>query len=459
MALGRQRERQVDMLVSWAELPRSPGHAFYDKLQAVLIAADFDRFVEMQCAQEYAPHRGRPSLPPGRYFRMLLVGYFEGIDSERSLEWRCADSLSLREFLRLGERERVPDHSWLSRTRSRLPLEVHDKVFTWVLERLAEQGLIMGERIGVDASTMEANAALRTIVRRDGGEGYREMLTRMARESGIETPTAEDLIRLDRNRKGKKLSNADWESPSDPAARIAKLKDGRTHLAYKPEHAMDLDTGAVISAEVHAADQGDTTTMPGTLASATEHLAAVDAAPTPEAPAELIADKGYHSRDGLKELDGGPWKSRISEPHRDEFSRWHGDDDARRAVDNNRARLRSGVARQAFKLRAELVERGFALILDRGGMRRVWLRGLENVQKRYLIQVAGYNLGLIMRLLTGAGTPRELTARASVWLFAIPAPNGGLIVIIFAATGDQSGAVAVCIRPEPVSRKPDFSTG
>jgi transposase len=436
------------MLVSWAELPRSPGHAFYDKLQTVLMAAGFETFVETQCAEEYAPRRGRPSLPPGRYFRMLLIGYFEGIDSERGLEWRCADSLSLREFLRLGERERVPDHSWLSRTRSRLPLEVHDQVFTWVLERLAQHGLIKGERIGVDASTMEANAALRTIVRRDSGEGYREMLTRMAKESGIETPTAEELIRLDRNRKGKKLSNTDWESPTDPDARIAKLKDGRTHLAYKPEHAMDLDTGAVVAAELHCADQGDTTTMSGTLASAERHLAAVDAAPAPEAPAELIADKGYHSRAGLKALDGGPWKTRISEPKRDEFSRWHGDDAARRAVYNNRTRLLSGVARQAFKLRAELVERGFALMLDRGGMRRVWLRGRENVQKRYLVHVAGYNLGLIMRLLTGAGTPREFGARVFARLFAIFDPDGGLIVVMFVATGDQSAAFAVSVRPD-----------
>jgi len=210
MALGRQRARQTEMLVAWAELPRSPGHAFYDKLQAVLIASDFDGFVEGICAPFYVPGRGRPSLPPGRYFRMLLVGYFEGIDSERGLEWRCADSLSLREFLCLGQREPVPDHSWLSRTRSRLPLELHDQVFTWVLGRLAEHGLIKGERIGVDASTMEANAALRTIVRREDGETYREMLKRMAAESGIETSTAEDLIRLDRTRTGKKLSNAEW---------------------------------------------------------------------------------------------------------------------------------------------------------------------------------------------------------------------------------------------------------
>ena len=220
MALGRQRDRQSELLVTWAEMPRSPGHVFYDRLQAELVGAEFDAIAEDCCAPYYAAGRGRPSLPPGRYFRMLLVGYFEGIESERGLEWRCADSLSLREFLRLGEREPVPDHSWLSRTRARLPLEVHDAVFTWVLQRLAERGLVRGERIGVDASTMEANAAMRAIVRRDTGEGYREMLTRMARASGIETPTAADLARLDRTRKGKRLSNTEWESPTDPDARI-----------------------------------------------------------------------------------------------------------------------------------------------------------------------------------------------------------------------------------------------
>ena len=269
MALGRQGERQAELVVGWAELPRSPGHAFYDRLQAVLIEAGFDGFAEQQCAPVYAARQGRPSLPPGRYFRMHLVGYFEGIDSERGLEWRCADSLSLREFLQLGTTEPVPDHSWLSRTRARLPLEVHETIFTWVLQRLAEHGLIKGDRIGVDASTpprpsaaspsgigsmppasMEANAALRSIIRRDSGEGYRQMLQRLAQESGIETPTADDLVRLDRKRKGKRLSNADWLAPMDPEAKIAKLKDGRTRLAYKPEHAVDLDTGAIVAAEI-----------------------------------------------------------------------------------------------------------------------------------------------------------------------------------------------------------------
>jgi len=240
MALGRQKERQADLMIGWAELPCSPGHPFYDRLQGVLVEAGFDDFAEAQCKPFYAAKQGRPSVPPGRYFRLHLVGYFEGIDSERGLEWRCADSLSLREFLRLGMTERVPDHSWLSKTRSRLPLEIHEAVFTWVLQRLAAHGLIKGDRIGIDASTMEANAALRTIVRRDTGEGYRAMLERLAAESGIATPTADDLVRLDRKRKGKRLANAEWASPSDPEAKIAKLKDGRTHLAYKPEHAVDL---------------------------------------------------------------------------------------------------------------------------------------------------------------------------------------------------------------------------
>ena len=330
--------------------------------------------------------------------------------SEREIAWRCADLLSLHRFLRLQDGETVPDHSTLSVTRARLPLEVHHVVFGFILEIADQHDLVRGKRIGVDASTQEANASLRRLVRRDTGEDYQEMLRRLAQESGIETPSTADLIRFDRTRKDKTLSNAEWRT--DPEARICKMKDGTTHLAYKPEHAVDLDTGVIVAAKIHPADQGDTRTLPGTLAQAEAMLDLVGRAPTPETPAEMVADKGYHSREGLKALADSAWKSRISEKEHKAFARWQGDAAARRY--NNRARLKSTVAHHAFKLRAEKVERSFALILDIGGLRRTWLRGVENVEKRYLIQVAAYNLGLVIRHRFGAGTPRQ--AAVLFWL-------------------------------------------
>jgi transposase len=444
MALGRQKDRQGELMVTWSEMPRSPGHVFYDQLQQVLVAADFDGFAEARCAPYYAAKMGAPSIPPGRYFRMHLVGYFEGIESERGIEWRCADSLSLREFLRLTERERVPDHSWLSKTRGRLPIEVHEAVFGWVLELIAERGLVKGAQIGVDASTMAANAALRTIVRRDSGEGYREMLERMATESGIETPTGDDLARFDRARKGKRLSNADWVSTTDPEAKIARMKDGTTHLAYKPEHAVDLDTGAVVAAALHPADHGDTTTLAATLTATETNLSAVlEAAPGPDDPADLVTDKGYFSRAVVTSLEDSAWKTRIAEPKAKGLSRWRGDDDAKRAVYNNRARLLSGVARTAFKLRAELCERSFAHILDRGGMRRTWLRGRDNVHKRYLLHVAGHNLGLLMRLLVGAGTPKEAAAGGKALILTVLLPDGSSLMMLTLITSHCALVAAI----------------
>ncbi len=455
MAMGRQGARQDQMLVLWDELPRSPGHVFYDRLQSVLRESGFDAFAERLCQPFYATRLGAPSLPPGRYFRMHLVGYFEGIASERGLEWRCADSLSLWDFLGLEVGDRVPDHSWLSRTRTRLPLEAHEQVFNWVLARLAEHGLIKGKRIGVDGSTMEANAAMRSIRRRDTGESYREMLRRMAKESGIETPTAAELQQFDRTRKGKRTSNTEWASATDPEAKIARMKDGRTHLAYKPEHAVDLDTGAVVAAEIHPADEGDTSTLKGTLDAAAEGLEAAGAAPDAESPADLVADKGYHSRETLKDLDGGPWRSRIAEPKPKGVQRWHGDDEARRAVYGNRARLRSGVAKEALKLRAERVERSFEHTLDRGGLRRTHLRGRANVQKRYLLHVAGFNLGLVMRLVLGAGTPKELTARGGLLFWLIDSTTGLVVLIILLP---QDPCQPRFDRHEPSDRKTDLTT-
>jgi transposase len=442
MAMRRDGEVQADLIVSWADVPRSPGHAFYDKLQQLLVSAGFDCFVEESCQAYYAPRMGAPSVPPGRYFRMLLIGYFEGIHSERGIVWRCSDSLSLREFLRLTNREKVPDHSRMSKTRSRLPHEVHDKVFGWVLALVAGHDLVKGERIGVDGSTMEANAALRTILRRDNGETYREMLKRMAQESGIATPTADDLVRLDRKRTGKKLSTADWESPTDPDAKVVRMKNGSTRLGYKPEHAVDLDTGIIVAAPIHLADQGDTNILDPTLEAALQNLTGIGLAPTLAEPCDLVADKGYHSRDGLKKLHGDVWKSRISEPKpANGILRWHGDGAAQKAVDANRSRLKSAVGRTAMRKRGEMVERSFAHVLDRGGMRRAWLRGRDNLHKRYLIHVAGFNLGVLMRALFGCGTPREAAGASKLLLFVVQTENTLLIMFIARGEGETAAFV------------------
>ena len=450
MALGRPGEIQGELMVGWEEMPRSPGQAFYDRLQEVLTVAEFDGFVEEHCSAHYASRRGRPSLPPGRHFRMNLVGFFEGIDSKRGLEWRCSVSLSLRDFLRLSPRGRVPDHSWLSRTRARLPVEVHGPVFDCVLVRLAEHRFVKGERIGVDASTMATNAALRTIVRCDGGETSSQMLQRMAEESGIATPTTDDLGRLDREPKGKKFSNEDWTSPVDPDARVTKMKDGTTHLAYNPEHAVDLDTGAIVTAEVHSANRGNTATLSDMLTAAEARLQLLGQVPSAEEPAEIVADKGYDSRDVFKDLDGGGWKSRIAEKRRPEVCRWRGDNAARRADYNNRARPLPDVAKAVVKLRAELCGRSFALVLDCRGMQRIWLRSRANLHKRYLLHIAGCNLGLSMRLLVGHGTPRQAAATLhAAFGIVLPTENALILVVIIALVADaDKDAVLIAVVSE-----------
>jgi transposase len=445
MALGRQGTVQDALLIGWHEVPSAPGHVFYDRLNELLDGTGFDREVEALCAPHYAVKTGRPSVPPGRYFRMLFVGYFEGLDSERGIAWRCADSLSLRHFLQLGASEAVPDHSTLARTRARLPLEVHDAVFALVLGLVAGHGLVKGRRVGVDASTMEANAAMRSIVRREDGAGWQTMLGELARASGVDTPTADQLRQLDRTRAGKRVSNMEWASPTDPEARITRLKDGRTRLAYKPEHAVDLDTGAILAATLHPGDAGDTRTLEATLEAVASNLEPLDLAPAADAPTEVVADKGYHAREVLKRLADGPWATRIAEPARRSVLRWHGDAAARRAVYANRARLLSGVARVALLLRAVLCERAFAHLLDRGGMRRTWLRGRDNVAKRYLVQVAGYNLGLLMRALFGAGTPK---AAADLRLFWLAAGDRLLLVLVMAPRTESGDPRSCATRPD-----------
>src|SRR2546427_6145952 len=276
MAMGKRTSEQAPLWIATTELPVSPGHPFYVRLNEVLDATGFDRFIEEQCRAFYAPVMGRPALALGRSFRLLLIGYFEGLASERGIAWRAADSLAVRTFLGLGLEDGAPDHSTISRTRRLIDVETHRAVFTWVQERLVEAGLLKGQTIAIDATTLEANAAMRSIVRRDTGQSYQQFLTRLATASGIETPTREDLARLDRTRK-KKTSNKDWTNPYDPDAKVTKMKDGRTHLAHKAENAVDLETGAIVAVTVQGADEGDTTTIIETTLAAADQVEAAQA--------------------------------------------------------------------------------------------------------------------------------------------------------------------------------------
>lgn len=410
MAMGTRETDQPPLWIATSDLPASPGHPFYARLNAVLDAHGFDRFAEDRCRRFYAPVMGRPGLAPGQYFRLLLVGYFEGIDSERGIAWRAADSLAVRSFVRLALNEAAPDHSTISRTRRLIDLETHRAVFTWVQQRLVEAGLLKGKTVAIDATTLEANAAMRSIVRRDTEETYQEFLTRLAKASGIETPTREDLARLDRKRK-KKTSNKDWKHPWDPDAKVAKMKDGRTHLAHKAEHAVDLDTGAIVAVTLQGADKGDTTTIVETAIAAADHVEDAQAdVKEPQQLEEIIGDKGYHSNQTMVDLDAVGIRSYVAEPDRGRRD-WSGEPEAQAPVYGNRRRIRGRRGRRLMRQRGERIERSFAHLYNTGGMRRTHLRGHTNILKRLLIHAGGFNLGLVMRQLIGLGTPRGLQGR------------------------------------------------
>ena len=424
MAMGTRkgRERQEDLWVAYTEMASGPGHPFYLRLNEVLDGAGFDAFVEQLCARFYADRIGRPGLTPGINFRSLMIGYFEGIEAERGIAWRMKDSLSLRRFVGIGLDEDTPDHSTISRTRRLIDLETHQQVFSWVLGLLADRGLLDGKRIGIDATTLEASAAMRSIVRRDTGESYEEFLTGLAKASGIETPTREDLARLDRKRK-KRTSNKEWMSPTDQDARVAKMKDGSTHLAHKAEHAVDLDTGAVVPVTLQAADLGDTTTIEETLAEAAVAVAELvvreaDLHPDEEPQVnvegieELVADKGYHSGAVLEQIKEKEVRTYIPEKKQAGKRHWKGKHGEQQAVYQNRQRVRGKYGKSLLRRRGERVERSFAHCYETGGMRRCTLHGRKNILKRLLIHVGAFNIGLAMRKMLGAGTPRELKNHA-----------------------------------------------
>lgn len=436
MSMGRNEGKQPELWIAHKDLAGAPGHRFYEKLNQLLAERRFDREVESLCAPYYADsdEAGRRSIPPGVYFRMLLIGYFEGIESERGIAWRCADSLSLRSFLGVPVTEETPDHSSLSRIRKRLPKEVYERVFQQILSIVESRGLLRGKVVGVDSTYLRADASMRAIVRRDTGELYQKYLEGLAKAEGIEAPTAEDCRRIDKKRKGKKTSNREWRSKTDVDARIARLKDGRTRLAYKPEHVVDLETGAIIAAEMHAADVADSASLPSSLERARANVEATakraeeetkgdDNEPRGGSGAvessnndkvEVVADKGYHKAALLRQLDDAGFRTYI--PERRQKARRSfcdkGGSATARVFHANRARVARTKSKALHRRRGELVERTFAHICETGAHRRTRLRGRDNMHKRYLLQAAAANLGLVMRKMFGCGTPREMSDQA-----------------------------------------------
>jgi transposase len=411
MAIGKRKSKQDELFLPTAKVVTGPGHPFYAKLNQVLASEGFDDFVEKLCAPYYKKG-GRPGIPPGVYFRMVLIGYFEGLDSQRGIAWRCADSLALRAFLGVGLTEETPVHASMTIIRQRLPESVYDQVFVFVLRLLKDKGLLRGKSVAIDATTLEANAAMKSIVRKDTGEDWKQYLRGLAQAEGLENPTEEDLRRLDRGRKDKKVSNKQWESPSDPDSRIAKMKDGRTHLAYKAEHAVDVVTEAIVATTVTFADKSDPQSAPVTLSLAEANLIL---AGSPVELQEAVMDKGYHDNRLLSDLRQRGLRTYIPEKRQKNRCWTDKPVEQEQAFRSNRQRVRGKKGRQLNRWRSERCERTFAHVCETGGGRRAWLRGQINVSKMHTLKCAAYNLGLLLRKVWGMCKPRNAKAAGPGW--------------------------------------------
>jgi transposase len=470
MAMGTKRSRQKQEELFYAsERTETPGHPFYEQLNRVLNQSGFDAFCEERCGGFYHTKLGRPGLAPGVYFRLLLIGFFEGIASERGIGWRVADSLSLRRFLNYGLAETTPDHVTISRTRRLLDEATHQAVFTFVLTEVARRGLLKGKTIGIDATTLEANAAMRSIVRRDTGESYMEYLRRLAAEAGIDGADDEAVRRMDRKRK-KKTSNEEWVNPHDPEAEVTKMKDGTTHLAYKAEQAVDLETGAIVAITTHGGAAGDSESVQETLPAAGWAVAEQIGTPTAQGRykvheqglREVVTDKGYHSGAGLAQMSESV-RTYVSVPQQPRRN-WEGKAEQQAAVYANRRRVEGQRGKRLLRRRGELLERPFAHQYETGAMRRLHIRGRGNVAKRVLLQAAAFNLALILRSITKAGTPKGLAdlkrktvlalLRVLATLWALPAPISGAYEtsLVRSSLSDRARLNLPKLRPSGKSR-------
>jgi transposase len=404
---------QSTLWIPASELPVSAANAFYQRLDAELTKLKFGKQVREVCAPYYKDMPGaggRPGIDPEVYMKMLMIGFFEGLPSERAIATRCADSLAIREFLHFGITESTPHHSSLSVIRKRLGAEVFEQVFGLVLKALKEAKLLRGKQLGMDASVMEANAALRSLVNRLTGEEYAAYVRALAEAEGID-PTDEAAVRrFDKNRPGRRTSNDEWQNPHDPDAKVGRTKRGSTRMIYKPEHVVDLETGAILDADVRPGDEHDTENLTGRILEAEQRInRALEEPENTERAQSVTADKGYFKADEVADLQEIGIETNIADPIENRrFDKLA--PSVRAAVEAAVATVTGCSGRVLQRLRAELVERTFHHVLDCGGARRTTLRGRENIRKRYLIQAACANLSLLMRHLGQAGTPKQALA-------------------------------------------------
>jgi transposase len=413
---------QGSFWIPTSDLPSTPANTFYQRLDRALAKAQFGDAVRKLCEPFYEtdPSRGgRPGIDPEVYFKMQMVGFFENLASERAIAARCADSLSIRAFLHYELAEATPDHSSLTVIRQRLSADVYQRVFGLVLVALKKNKLLKGRKLGIDASVLEANASLRSLEHRLTGEAYAAYVRRLAEAAGVDPTDAAAVRRFDKKRPGRKTSNDEWHNPHDPDAKVGRTKRGTTRMIHKPEHVVDLETGAIVDVDVRPGDEHDTQELADRVLAAEDRMnTALGDPKSTERVKVLAADKGYFKVEELTLLQGVGIRTAVSDPLRNRRLDRLSDMD-RAAVMAAHRSVRSMAGKSLLKRRAEFVERGFQHVLDRGGARRTTLRGRENIRKRYLMQAMTANLSLLMRHLTGIGTPKQALAASQAPIAAI----------------------------------------
>ena len=418
MIRPQRKLQQEEFWIARSDLARGQASRFYEKLDETLESMGFTATVHGLCAPLYCSGpTGRPPIDPVVYFKMLMVGFLEDLPSERAIASRCEDSLMIRRFLGYDLDEKTPDHSSLTVIRQRLTKEIYQAVFDLILAGLRAHGLLRGKNLGIDSSVMEANASLRALENRNTGEAYWDYVKRLAADAGVDTEDVSAVRRFDKTRPGRKTSNQEWVNPNDPDAKVAQAKDGATDMLYKPENVVDLDTGAIVNAEVRKADEGDTQGFAERAIAAAALLEAIreetisaGEKPVPAVAATLTADKGYYCVAELEAIQDNGIKTVISDPllkrRVDKL-----DSGGRSVVRRARRSVKSKYGKALLRRRGMHIERSFAHILDQGGMRRATLRGQENLDKRYKIAASTYNLSQLMRHLFGIGTCKQAAAQ------------------------------------------------